>query len=123
MGKTGHVQILGVTSVMDYINTVAAAEELIHELVNDGHIQVTGNFIQNPRRTVNKLSGEDLRTIREIRSTISPTAIRATTQLGSDMQYPSTRGNRPDDVAQIENAMRETADRLPFAPGEWQGDP
>ena len=121
MGKTGHVQILGVTSVMDYINTVAAAEELIHELVNHGHIQVTGNFIQNPKKTVNKLSGEDLRTIRGLRSTISPTAIRATTQLGSDMQYPSTRGNRPDDVAQIENAMRETADILPLAPGEWQG--
>ena len=123
MGKTGHVQILGVTSVMDYINTVAAAEELIHELVNNGHIQVTGKFSQNPKKTVNKLSGEDLRTIRELRSTISPTAIRATTQLGSDMQYPSTRGNRPDDVAQIENAMRVTADPLPFAPGEWQGDP
>ncbi len=105
MGKTGHVQILGVTSVMDYINTVAAAEELIHELVNHGHIQVTGNFIQNPKKTVNKLSGEDLRTIRGLRSTISPTAIRATTQLGSDMQYPS----------------RETADILPLAPGEWQG--
>ena len=123
MGKTGHVQILGVTSVMDYINTVAAAEELIHELVNHGHIQVTGDFIQNPKKTVKKLSGEDLRTIRGLRSTISPTAIRATTQLGSDMQYPSTRGNRPDDVAQIENARRETADPLPFAPGEWQGDP
>ena len=119
MGKTGHVQILGVTSVMDYINTVAAAEELIDDLVNHGHIQVTGNFTQNPRRTVKKLSGEDLRTIRELRSTISPTAIR----VGSDMQYPSTRGNRPDDFAQIENAMRETVDPLPFAPGEWQGDP
>ena len=123
MCKTGHVQILGVTSVMDYINTVAAAEELIHELVNHGHIQVTGDFAQNPKKTVKKLSGEDLRTIRGLRSTISPTAIRATTQLGSDMQYPSTRGNRPDDVAQIENARRETADPLPFAPGEWQGDP
>jgi hypothetical protein len=126
MGKTGHVQILGVTSVMDYINTIAAAEELIHELVNHGHIQVTGTFSQNPKKAVKKLSGEDLRTIQGLRSTISPTAIRATTQLGSDMQYPSTRGNRPDDVAQIENAqieyaMRETADILPIGPGDWQG--
>ncbi len=32
-------------------------------------------------------------------------------------------GKRPDDTAKIENAMRETADPLPFAPGEWQGDP
>lgn len=121
MGKTGHVQILGVTSVTDYINTVAAAEELIRELVNHGHIQVTGNFSQNRTKKVKKLSGEDLRTIQGLRSTISPTAIRATTQLGSDMQYPSTRGNRPDDVAQIENARRETADILPIRPGEWQG--
>ena len=30
---------------------------------------------------------------------------------------------RPDDNAKIENAMRATADPLPFAPGEWQGDP
>ena len=32
-------------------------------------------------------------------------------------------GKRPDDTAKIENAMRETADPLPFAPGEWQGEP
>ncbi len=32
-------------------------------------------------------------------------------------------GKRPDDNAKIENAMRATADPLPFAPGEWQGDP
>ena len=32
-------------------------------------------------------------------------------------------GKRPDDTAKIENAMRATADPLPFAPGEWQGDP
>ena len=32
-------------------------------------------------------------------------------------------GKRSDDNAKIENAMRATADPLPFAPGEWQGDP
>ena len=32
-------------------------------------------------------------------------------------------GKRSDEPAQLENAMRETADPLPFAPGEWQGDP
>ena len=35
----------------------------------------------------------------------------------------SHEGKRPDDTAKIENAMRATADPLPFAPGEWQGDP
>ena len=118
MGKTGHVQILGAKCLTDFCNTVASAEGLIHDLVNSGHIVVTGIFENETGE--NKLSGEDLRTIREIRSTISPTAIRATTQLGSDMQCPLTRGNHPDDVA---NAMRATADPLPFTPGEWQGDP
>ncbi len=121
MGKTGHVQILGAKCLTDFCNTVASAEGLIHDLVNSGHIVVTGIFENETGE--NKLSGEDLRTIREIRSTISPTAIRATTQLGSDMQCPLTRGNRPDDIAKIENAMRATADPLPLAPGEWQGDP
>ena len=32
-------------------------------------------------------------------------------------------GKRSDDNAKVENAMRATADPLPFAPGEWQGDP
>lgn len=116
MGITGHVQILGAKCLTDLLSTVASAEDLIHDLVNNGHIKVTGKFSQNPRKKVNKLSDEDLRTI-------SPTAIRATAQLGSDMQHPLTRGNRPDDIAEIENAMRVTADPLPFAPGEWQGDP
>ena len=35
----------------------------------------------------------------------------------------SHEGKRPDDTAKIENAMRATADPLPFTPGEWQGDP
>lgn len=85
MGKTGHVQILGAKCLDDFVNTVASAEDLIHELVNSGHIKVTGKFSQNPTKKVNKLSDEDLRTIRELRFTISPTAIRATAQLGSDI--------------------------------------
>ena len=122
MGITGHVQILGAKCLDDLVNTVASAQELIHYLVDSGHIKVTGKFLQNPTKKVNKLSGEDLRTFQELRSTISPTAIQATTQPGSDMQYPLTRGNRPGDIDKIENAMRATADPLPFAPGEWQGD-
>ncbi len=32
-------------------------------------------------------------------------------------------GKRSDDNAKVENAMRATADPIPYAPGEWQGDP